>query len=101
MAATDERVHHRGTDRLLKTQSAADEIAIVEAAYQLEGTETEWLERVVRVAAPCLDRGLGVAAVTVDCGPAGVRLRASASAGGRPGLSDAVVQLTREGGPAR
>lgn len=43
------------------TQTA---VATVEAAYSLEGDDHAWLERVVRVAAPDLDRGFGLYAAT-------------------------------------
>jgi DNA-binding CsgD family transcriptional regulator len=46
---------------VLTTHSA---MATVDAAYRLDGTDAEWLERVVRVASSDLDRGLGLYAAT-------------------------------------
>lgn len=41
-------------------------IAIVEAAYRLDGTEAEWLARWLEVARPDLDTGCGIYAFTGD-----------------------------------
>src|SRR5882724_6873324 len=40
---------------------ATDPIAVLEAAYSLEGAENAWLERVLTAAHPLLDRGFGTA----------------------------------------
>lgn len=47
--------------RTLTTDSA---MATVDAAYRLDGTDAEWLERVVRTASSDLDQGLGLYAAT-------------------------------------
>jgi DNA-binding CsgD family transcriptional regulator len=39
-----------------------DLVGVVEAAYQLEGSDQTWLERVATSLKPCFDRGLGTAA---------------------------------------
>jgi len=44
----------------------SDAIAIVEAAYNLEGDDRAWLTRVLEQAAPRLDRGFGVNASIFD-----------------------------------
>jgi DNA-binding CsgD family transcriptional regulator len=72
-----------------------DPIAIVEAAYALTGDETEWLERLVQVALPSLERGHGVLAFTYDATDAlDIRVRRiTASASFDPGLFTTASQL--------
>jgi DNA-binding CsgD family transcriptional regulator len=67
-----------------------DEVAVLEAAYRLDGTEAEWLEELARVGGPLLDEGLGVAATTWSVEPGRLRLRELAVYGGPPGTIEAV-----------
>src|SRR5437867_12312501 len=43
-----------------------DIVRIVEAAYEVESPDTEWLTRLIDSARPVLDAGLGVAAFLFD-----------------------------------
>lgn len=52
----------RGRARIVKS----DAIAIVEAAYSLEGDDGAWLTRLLEQAAPRLDRGFGTSASIFD-----------------------------------
>jgi DNA-binding CsgD family transcriptional regulator len=74
----------------------ADEVSVLEAAYRLEGTETEWLEGLARAATPFLDEGWGVFASTWYLEPKTVRLRASVGLGGPPGMNEAAQAAGRE-----
>lgn len=64
--------------------SPRDPLAIVEAAYELQGSETQWLEGVLRAAQPMLDQGEGVMAFVLDLGAApGHMVRSPVVLGGR------------------
>jgi DNA-binding CsgD family transcriptional regulator len=78
-----------------KVDVPADEIAVVEAAYRLDGTEAQWLEGLARAASSQVTGHCGVAAVSVHVDPAGPRLRKVACSGGRPTLPGAVTEYMR------
>jgi DNA-binding CsgD family transcriptional regulator len=69
----------------------ADEVSVVEAAYSLDGTESDWLGGIASAAAPVLDEGWGVAAATVVAQQGGFQIRAIAAVGGPPGFAEAVA----------
>jgi DNA-binding CsgD family transcriptional regulator len=66
-----------------------DEVAVVEAAYSLDGSEIEWLERVASAASPLFDRALGVTASTWE---APHNMLALSTVGGPEGFAGAVAQ---------
>jgi DNA-binding CsgD family transcriptional regulator len=66
-----------------------DEVAVVEAAYRLDGTETEWLERVAGASSTLFDGALGVTASTWI---APHTMLAISSVGGPQGFASAVTQ---------
>ncbi len=72
-------------------KARADEVSVVEAAYRLDGTETEWLGGIANAAAPLLGDDCGVAAATVAVEPGTCQVRAIATLGGQPGFAEAVA----------
>jgi DNA-binding CsgD family transcriptional regulator len=93
MGATAPR---RGRSR---SKARADEISVVEAAYRLDGTETEWLEGIASAAAPLLDEGLGIAASTWTAAPGTLQVQSIAALGGPAGFSEAVGNAVRRCDP--
>jgi hypothetical protein len=64
------------------SRPAAAWLPLLEAAYQLEGTDQAWLQRIAEAARPLLDRGLGVTASLIDASdPAHMTLSAQTSVG--------------------
>jgi DNA-binding CsgD family transcriptional regulator len=47
-------------------KGSADIISLVEAAYDVEAADSAWLQRLIEVARPMIDRGLGLAAFLFD-----------------------------------
>jgi DNA-binding CsgD family transcriptional regulator len=78
-----------------KVDVPADEIAVVEAAYGLNGTESQWLEGLARAASLQVRGHCGVAAVSVQVEGASPRLRKVACCGGPPTLPEAVTAYMR------
>ncbi|HMJ53831.1 MAG TPA: helix-turn-helix transcriptional regulator [Polyangiaceae bacterium] len=72
-----------------------DELSVIEAAYILAGTESEWVESLARAAAPMLDEGWGLSATTWTAHPDGIVLRAMSTLGGPAALADAAVDAMR------
>jgi hypothetical protein len=65
--AVSERAHRaRSTPG---AEMTGDPIAILEAAYDLTGSEDEWLRRLVEVASSSLDDGHGLMGFTFDVNP--------------------------------
>jgi DNA-binding CsgD family transcriptional regulator len=85
----------RQRDSRSKVDVPADEIAVVEAAYRLDGTEAEWLEGLARAASLQVNEHCGVAAVTVHFESAGPRMRMVGCSGGPPTLPAAVAEYMR------
>jgi len=73
-----------------------DEIAVVEAAYRLDGTEMDWIAGMASIAAPLLDEGCGVGACTFLAVDGNVEFDAIATVGGDPGFHEAVIAACRE-----
>jgi DNA-binding CsgD family transcriptional regulator len=57
--------HQSGIFRRVSREAWSTE-AFLEAAYRGDGSEAEWLEGILEICAPTLDRGLGVAAYAWD-----------------------------------
>jgi len=65
-----------------------DPISVVERAYGLQGTEAEWIDRLLETVGPAIDRGLGLYGFTYRWLEGSPRLEAFAS--GNPGLKELV-----------
>jgi DNA-binding CsgD family transcriptional regulator len=76
-----------------------DEVAVVEAAYWLDGSEPAWLNRLAQAAVPLLDEGWGFTASTWFITPTGLDLRTSVSVGGPPGFDEAITNTFRHAAP--
>jgi DNA-binding CsgD family transcriptional regulator len=86
----------RGSKRDTGVPAAAhDEIAVIEAAYVLEGTESDWVAGLARAAAPLLDEGWGVTASTWTAKRDAPRLRTMSTIGGSAALADAALEAMR------
>jgi DNA-binding CsgD family transcriptional regulator len=59
----------------------SDPIAILEALYHLEGSEPEWVHRVLEAACPSLDHGMGVMGWTYSLVPSGQIVHTAVMAG--------------------
>lgn len=77
----------------------ADEVSVLEAAYRLDGPETDWLRGVAETAVPLLDQGWGVTASTWCVKPDAIQLRSIVSLGGPAGFGEAVVKAMRDTAP--
>jgi DNA-binding CsgD family transcriptional regulator len=73
----------------------SDAIAIVEAAYDLEGDQPAWLERLLDRVAPLLDRGLGMAAALFDARSVTIDESTVAVRGIDPRVLSALLRLGR------
>jgi len=72
----------------------SDAIAVIEAAYVLEGDDASWLRGVLQAARPSLDVGLGVAGYFLDASnPAHVRVTSPLLIGGPEGSEVAFAEL--------
>jgi DNA-binding CsgD family transcriptional regulator len=70
-------------------------IDVVEAAYDLGGNESDWLDRLARLAQPELDVGLGILAWTARLTEdRKVRIDSVASAGAKPGFEPLLRTVT-------
>jgi DNA-binding CsgD family transcriptional regulator len=78
-----------------RSQPRTDEVSVVEAAYRLDGTETEWLEGIASAAAPLLDEGWGIAASTWAAAPGTLQVLSIAALGGHTGFSETVEYVVR------
>jgi len=58
-----------------------DPIAILESLYHLEGSEPEWVHRVLEAACPSLDHGMGVMGWTFTLSPSGQTVHTAIMAG--------------------
>src|SRR6478672_11956356 len=65
----------------------SDLIDIVGASYDLEGSDAQWLRKILERASPALDRGLGVFGFVFDIGR-----RDTSGMWGAQGLGDAQYQ---------
>lgn len=79
----------------LPRKARADEVSVIEAAYRLDGTETEWLAGLAEAAAPLLDDGWGIAAATAAVERQAVRVRDVVALGGPTGFVEAAIESTR------
>jgi DNA-binding CsgD family transcriptional regulator len=59
-----------------------DVVELIEAAYAVDATEAEWLERLASTAAPLIDEGFGTTAYLFDAASMPVRVLAVANKGG-------------------
>jgi DNA-binding CsgD family transcriptional regulator len=87
------------TDRPTSRRGYRDELAVVEAAYALGGTESDWVAGLARAAGAVLDEGWGMTATTWTGTPAGISLRTMSTSGGPLGLPEAALeamQMSRE-----
>jgi hypothetical protein len=82
------------------TPRRPDEIGVIEAAYRTGGTDVEWLAGLTEVAAPLLDRGMGLAAFTAEINGPALKILDISSIGGPQGLSNAIVAFTEGADPA-
>lgn len=82
-----------------KSSLQVDAIALIEAAYRLDGTEAEWLDGLASAGAALLDQKLGVTAVTVELNGGQLRLRHATSLGGPPELHQATTDFLRQADP--
>lgn len=74
----------------------ADEVGLVEAAYRIDGTETQWLEGLAEVATPLLGGELGVMACTFVIALGQVQVEKLICLGGPTGLTAAITSLFRD-----
>ena len=78
----------------------ADEVGVIEAAYRVDGTDTDWLTELSEVASPLLDRGFGVAAFTAQLTGPTLKVMSISSVGGPQGLASAIVDFTEGADPS-
>jgi DNA-binding CsgD family transcriptional regulator len=71
-----------------------DPIAIVERSYALQGTESDWIDRLLEAIAPAIDQGIGVYGFTYRWH--GGRLIFTAFASGHPAWEDTLRQMNDE-----
>jgi hypothetical protein len=79
-----------------KRPTRLDEVAVIEAAYRLEGSESSWLRGVAEVAVELLDEGWGVTASTWRGAPDAIQLRSVVSLGGPAGFGEAAERALRD-----
>jgi DNA-binding CsgD family transcriptional regulator len=89
----------RGRISAAQLDVPADAVAVVEAAYRLDGTESEWLDGLARAASAQIDDHCGVAAATVQVDLTGARLRVLKVRGGPAELSNAVTEYMQRAQP--
>ena len=75
-------------------QRGFDPIAIVECSYALQGTESEWIDRLLEAVAPTIDQGIGVYGFTYRWH--GGRPIFTAFASGKPAWEDILRQMNDE-----
>jgi DNA-binding CsgD family transcriptional regulator len=75
-----------------------DELSVIEAAYVLGGTETDWVLGLAQAAAPLLDEGWGVSATTWTAAPDGISLRAMSTVGAGSEVAEAAASAMRATG---
>jgi DNA-binding CsgD family transcriptional regulator len=78
----------------------ADEVAVIEAAYRVDGAEARWLTGLAEATLPMLDRGLGISAFTARFTGATLKVTDIVTIGGPRGLADATVDFTEGADPA-
>ena len=86
-------------DRSSFGRAHRDELAVVEAAYALAGSESDWVTGLAEASAAVLDEGWGMTATTWTGSRDGISLRAMSTFGGPSGLPDAALeamQMSRE-----
>jgi DNA-binding CsgD family transcriptional regulator len=76
-------------------QPRSDYVALVEASYQLEGGDQEWLTRICDQAAPSFDVGLGVFAFCYDLRSQTERMPVITGTGLPPELGEMVETMIR------
>ena len=91
-------VDRRGVS--LESCTDGDEIAVVEGAYRVGGSDADWLSGLARTAAPLLNRGFGVAAFTARLTDGQLRVLTISSFGGPDNLASAVEAFTSSADPA-
>jgi DNA-binding NarL/FixJ family response regulator len=74
-----------------------DPIAIVECSYALQGSESEWIDRLLEAVAPAIDQGIGVWGFTYRWGGGPPVLTASAT--GNPALEHLVWKMREQLSP--
>ena len=72
-------------------QRSFDPIAIVERSYALQGSESEWIDRLLEAVAPAIDQGIGVYGFTYRWH--GGRVNFTAFASGNPAWEDILRQM--------
>ena len=72
-------------------QRGFDPIAIVERSYALQGSESEWIDRLLEAVGPAIDQGIGVYGFTYRWH--GGRLIFTAFASGNPAWEHALRQM--------
>jgi DNA-binding CsgD family transcriptional regulator len=85
-------------------RAKTDLISVVEASYDLKGSEEDWLRGIAASVRPALDRGFGIVAVTFQCPPSARRLASldSVVIDGPPWLAAAHAAFwSSHRGPAR
>jgi DNA-binding CsgD family transcriptional regulator len=87
----------RGASRQRK---GGDVIAVVEATYRIDGTDSEWLQGIAAAVAPLLDDGLGISALTTEARAGRVFIRDAACVGGSPELHEAVASYAGNARPS-
>jgi DNA-binding CsgD family transcriptional regulator len=77
-------------------QAARDYVSLIEAAYDLSGSDAEWLRGLVRSAFPMLNRGFGVVGFFWDLSQEGkLRVSHPALVGCPPAMYDALLNSGR------
>jgi DNA-binding CsgD family transcriptional regulator len=72
---------------------ARDIIGVVEAAYRLDGTETEWLQEIANAAYPVMPPNTGLVAFTHQVTATGPSIGTMLTVGAPPGTVDMVLQV--------
>jgi hypothetical protein len=68
-----------------------DPIAIVECSYALQGSESEWIDRLLEAVAPAIDQGIGVYGYTYRSN--GERPVITATASGNPTWERVLLEM--------
>ncbi len=77
-------------------QRKGDIIGLVEAAYRLDGSQDEWLDRLLELCAPHLDQGLGLAAFTFRIEDGALHIQNPRERGTRKGFVAAYASISQQ-----